>query len=314
MTRPQKTITIFGGTGFLGRHIVTALAKTGARIRVATRNPARAYFLKPAGDPGQITAVRCDVHDTVSVASALKGATDAVNLIGILFEKGTRQKFDALHRDVPHRIAQQSAEQGLSMLVHISALGAAPTAASRYAQTKAAGEDGLIRAMPRSVILRPSVVFGPEDDFFNRFATMARMAPVLPLVMGGTTKFQPVYVGDIAQAVKNLMSCTDSRKYLGHTYEIGGPAVYTFRELLEMMMQVTGKTRGFVSLPAPAAKIIGALSSCLPRPALTVDQVRSLTQDNVLSGNYPGLAELGVTPTPLQAILPTYLAQYRQNS
>lgn len=312
MTQKQKIITVFGGTGFLGRHAIYALAKTGAQIRVASRVKQRAYFLRPAGDVGQIVPIRCDVHDTASVAAALQGATHAINLIGTLFEKDKKNRFDALHRDVPRCIAEQAQEAGLQMLMHVSALGAAPDSPSHYGRSKAAGEDAALKACANTVILRPSILFGPDDDFFNRFARMARLSPCLPLISGGTTKFQPVYVGDVAKAIRNVIACPYPGKYQGHTYELGGPEVFTFKQLLEMMQKFTGQDRALVSLPAPIAKTIGVLSAFLPRPVITVDQVNSLKKDSIESGHYPDLQALGVAPTALAAILPGYLGQYKK--
>jgi len=312
MTQKQKVITVFGGTGFLGRHAIYALAKTGAQIRVASRVKQRGYFLRPAGDVGQIVPIRCDVHDTASVAAALHGATHALNLIGILFEKGKRRRFDALHRDVPRRIAEQAQEAGLEMLIQVSSLGAAPDSPSHYGRSKAAGEDAALAAFANTVILRPSILFGPDDDFFNRFARMARLSPCLPLISGGTTKFQPVYVGDAANAIRNIISCPYPQKYLGHTYELGGPEVFTFKQLLEMMQRLTGQDCALVSLPGPLAKVLGMLTAFLPQPLITSDQVNSLKKDNIESGNYPGLQALGVDATALAAILPSYMGQYKK--
>jgi len=310
---PQRNIiTLFGGTGFLGRHIVQALARTGAQIRIATRSPASAYFLKPCGDVGQITPVSCNVHDDASVARALSGSTHVINLVGILFERGRKSTFDKLHHLAAQRIARACAEAGVRQLIHISAIGASAQAASNYARSKGDGESAVRRAFPAAIILRPSLVFGPEDDFFNRFARMARLSPALPLVMGGKTRFQPVYVGDIAQAVLRLVTCAEIEKYAGKTFELCGPQVMTFRALLETMLTVTGRERCFIPLPAPLAKTIGFFGGLCPTPPLTVDQVRSLSEDNVASGLHPNLSDLGVTPTAMGGILPLYLDQYRK--
>lgn len=316
MAPKRSIITIFGGTGFLGRHIVQALAQQdpAAQIRIATRSPARAALLKPCGGVGQIVPISCDVHDSQSVARAIAGSTHVVNLIGILFERGRKNTFDALHHLAAQRIAHAAAEAGVEKLVHISAIGASARAASHYAQSKAAGEEAVRRAFPDAVILRPSLVFGPEDDFFNRFARMARLSPFLPLVMGGRTKFQPVYVGDIARAVCTVTARDAGRKYAGQTYELGGPQAFSFRELLEMMLAATNRRRLFVPLPGFAAKAVGFFSAVCPRPPLTVDQVRSLAEDNVVSGQHPTFADLGISPAALGGILPTYLNQYRKSS
>lgn len=313
MSPQRPIITLFGGTGFLGRHIVQALARSGAQIRIATRSPARANFLKPCGDVGQIVPFSCNVHDTASVARALAGSTHAVNLIGILFEGGGKNTFDNLHHLAAQRIAQAAAEAGLRQMIHVSAIGAAAQAASNYARSKAAGEAAVRRAFPAAVVLRPSLVFGPEDDFFNRFARMARLSPFLPLVRGGKTRFQPVYVGDIAQAVRAVIAA-DAAKYAGKIFELGGPQVLSFRELLEMMMAVTGRKRCLLPLPGPVAKAAAVMGAVCPRPPITLDQIRSLSEDNVVSGQYPGLADLGVKAAALGGILPSYLAQYRKTN
>lgn len=312
MTAARKIITIFGGTGFIGRYTVQQLARTGAQIRIATRSPASAYFLKPCGDVGQIVPIACDIHDTASVARAVAGSTHVINLIGILFESGRKNRFDAIHHLAAQRIAHAAAEAGAQQFIHISAIGASKQATAHYAQSKADGEEAVLRAYPSAVILRPSLVFGAEDNFFNRFAAMARLSPVLPLVMGGKTRFQPVYVGDIADAIAKIVTCPAASKYAGQIFELAGPQTATFRALLELMLHMTGRKRLFVPLPAPVAKIIGALGSLCPTPPLTVDQVRSLAADNVASGHHPGLADLGITPTAMGGILPTYLRQYRK--
>lgn len=308
----QKTITVFGGTGFLGRHIIYALAKTGANIRVATRMPAKAYFLKPAGGAGQVTPFFCDIHDDASVELALEGATHAVNLLGILFEKGRRNTFKKIHVEAAERIARMAKKQNLKLLVHVSSLSASADGTSDYAKTKAEGENKVIHIFPQTAILRPSVVFGSDDDFFNRFAKMAGLIGQLPMIGAGKTKFQPVYVGDVAQAVAHILSSADEGKYYGQIYELGGPRVYTFMEMMELMLRITGQDAGGIELPFWFAKIVGFFCGFLPTPPLTVDQVRVLETDNVLEKNTPGLKDLGVSPTAAEAVLPSYLSQYRQ--
>ena len=312
MSAQRKIITVFGGTGFLGRHIIHALARTGAQIRVATRVPQRAYFLRPSGEVGQIVPFACHVHDGASVANALRGATHAVNLIGTLFEHGKNGTFDKLHHLVPKRIAEQAGEANLEGFVHISALGASTQSASTYSRTKALGENAAMQTFDRSTVLRPSVVFGPEDDFFNRFAEMARLSPFLPVVGGGATTFQPVYVGDIAKAVHTIITAPCPQKHAGQTYELGGPETLSFRACLERMLTVTHQDAKVLSLPVPLAKLLAVFGSILPKPPLTLDQIKSLQSDNVLSGHYPVLQDLGITPTALGAILPSYLNQYKK--
>lgn len=309
MTLQPKTVTVFGGTGFLGRHIIWQLAKTGARIRVATRSPSRAYFLRPAGTVGQITPFHCDVTNDASVALALKDADVAINLIGILSESG-RSTFRRLHVDVAERIARQSKFAGLDLLLHVSALDADANGASNYCRTKAEGEAAVLRGFDRTVIFRPSVVFGPEDRVFNMFAEMARKSPVLPLISGGRKKFQPVYVGDIARAAAHIVADPDAEKYLGHVYTLTGPETVNFRELLETMRKYTRQKFGFISLPAPIAKLLGAVLGLLPNPLLTVDQVRTLSTDSLAPAGTSGLEALGVAPTAMETILPRYLSQY----
>jgi len=309
MTLQPKTVTVFGGTGFLGRHIIWQLAKTGARIRVATRSPSRAYFLRPAGTVGQITPFHCDVTNDASVALALKEADVAINLIGILAESG-RSTFKRMHVEVAERIARQSKFAGVDLLLHVSALDADAAAASTYCRTKAEGEAAVQRAFDRTVIFRPSVVFGPEDRIFNLFAEMARKLPMLPLVAGGRKMFQPVYVGDIARAAAHIVGDPDAEKYLGQVYTLTGPETISFRELLETMRKYTRQKFSFLPLPSPLAKLIGAVLGFFPHPLLTVDQVRILSAPGPVITGAPGLAALGVAPTAMETILPSYLSQY----
>lgn len=302
-------ITVFGGTGFLGRHIIRNLAKSGAVIRVATRSPASAYFLRPLGQIGQIVPVRCDVNDDASVAAVLDGATHAVNLVGILFERG-RQRFDRLHAELPGRIGRIAAAKKLALVVHISALGAAANGPSRYSRSKAAGEDALRAAFARHVILRPSVVFGPEDNFFNMFARMAQKFHMLPLIAGGQTRFQPVYVGDIAEAVTRVIDAPTDSVFVGKTYTACGPQVYSMKELMRITLQQSRLSACLLPLPGWAARLMAMVSRLLPRPLITADQIRQLSVDNVQHPNVPGIADLGVAPTDLRAVLPSYMLQY----
>ncbi len=308
----QKTVTVFGGTGFIGRHIIYALAKTGANIRVATRMPSKAYFLKPAGGAGQVTPFFCDLHDDASVRLALSGATHAIYLPGLLFESGRKGTFRKIHMEAAERVARIANELDLSLLVHVSALGASSKGKSRYSQTKGLGENMALNTFKKTVVLRPSVVFGPEDNFFNRFARMLRVTSFLPVIGGGVTKLQPVFVGDIAKAVTNILSSTEEEKYYGKVYELGGPKVYTLLELIDTMLKITKQDASGLEIPFWLAKFMGFFGNLLPVPPLTADQVRSLEQDNVVEQNSQGLQDLGVTPTSLEAVLPSYLWQYRQ--
>jgi uncharacterized protein YbjT (DUF2867 family) len=305
-------VTVFGGSGFVGSQAVRALTKRGWRVRVAVRRPNLAVELKPAGDVGQIQLVRCDVNSPDDVAAALQGADACVNLIGILYESG-RRTFKAMHEDAARRIAEAARAAGVSRFVQVSAIGADANALSDYARTKAAAEAAVRAVYPQAVILRPSVVFGPGDDFLNRFAAMATMAPALPLVGGGQTKFQPVYVGDVAEAIG--MAVTDLAP-AGRTFELGGPAIQTFEDLLKLVLRETGRRRALLPIPFPLARLIGWVAQNSARvgiaPVLTLDQVLGLQSDNVVARGAEGLAELGIQPTGLDAVAPGYLWRYRQ--
>jgi NADH dehydrogenase len=302
----DEIVTIFGGAGFIGRHLVRRLAARGATLRVATRSPNSAGHLLPMGDPGQIVLVRF-AEDEMTLAKLVEGASAVVNLVGILFERRAGD-FERVHAVLPGRIGAAARAAGVGRLVHLSAIGADPASASLYARSKAQGEAAVRAAFPEAVILRPSIVFGPEDGFFNRFAAMARIAPALPLVGGGTTRFQPVYVGDVAEAI---LAGLERPEAAGRTYELGGPKVYTFKELLEYVLRVTGRRRLLLPLPFPLARLQACLLELLPNPPLTRDQVTLLERDNVVSPGAAGLAELGITPTPLEVVVPDYLAAYR---
>jgi NADH dehydrogenase len=297
-------VTVFGGSGFLGRHTVRALARAGWRIKVATRHPNRAFFLRPLGAVGQIDFVKCDVADAESVARAIMGSNAVVNLTGILFEKG--QSFDDVQAEGAAHVAQAAAAAGIGALVHVSAIGAAADSDANYAVTKAEGELAVREAFPNAVILRPSIIFGPEDGFFNKFAEMARFLPALPLIGGGHTRFQPVFVGDVAQAIQVALSRQD-----GRIYELGGPSVYSFKELLQLILRETGRRRLLVPLPFWLASIKAMFLQLLPNPLLTPDQVRLLKKDNVVAPTAAGLSDLGITPTSVEAVIPSYLWRYR---
>lgn len=305
-------VTVFGGTGFVGRQVVRSLAKQGWRVRVAARNVGRGYRLRMLGDVGQIEVVQANVRNPSSVARALAGSEACVNLVGVLYESG-RQGFQTLHAMGAKTIAEAAAAQGVRHFVQVSAIGADADSPAKYARTKALGESGVRGAFPSAVILRPSVVFGPEDDFFNRFAAMTNFSPALPLPGGGATRFQPVYVGDVAAAVATAISDPDCA---GKTYELGGPGVFTFRELMEFVLREIGKNRLLAPLPWPIAGLIGkaaALTAIIGiPPVLTDDQVEMLRSDNVVADGALGLEALGVTPRSVEAIAPTYLYRYRK--
>lgn len=305
-------VTVFGGSGFVGSQVVHALARRGWRIRIACRRPDRAYKLQTSGSVGQIQAIRCDVTDAAQVAEAVRGADAVINLVGILYESGART-FEALHVGASRKIAEACAAAGVDRLVQISALGANPESASDYARTKAEAEMAVREVKPDAVILRPSVVFGPGDDFLNKFAGMAQIAPVLPLIGGGQTKFQPVYVGDVAEAVARAASRAGAD---GQTYELGGPAVMTFEDVLRLVARETYRTPGFLPLPFAIAKLIGTFAQ-IPaalgfRPVLTKDQVVLLESDNVVSADAQGLAALDIEPTGVEAVAASYLWRYRR--
>lgn len=301
-----RVVTVFGGSGFIGRHLVRRLARRGWRVRIATRNPNDALFLKPAGTVGQIVPVFANVRDDSSVAAAVEGSDFVINLVGILYESG-RQTFKAVHQEAAGRIARAAAQAGASRMIQLSAIGAAPKARSRYAQTKAAGERAVQEAFPDATIVRPSIVFGPEDGFFNLFAAMARLSPFLPLIGGGRTRFQPVYVGDVADA---MMACLDRDDSKGKTYELGGPTVYSFRQLMELLLKTIGRERALVSVPWFIAGLQALFLGMLPKPLMTRDQVKLLKSDNVVPEGALTLGDLGIEPTAAEIVVPTYLQRY----
>jgi len=308
MRNAARRVTVFGGSGFVGRHVVRRLAARGDVVRVAVRDPVAAAFLKPMGNVGQVVPMRVEIADAGAVAEALRGADTAINLVGILRETG-RQRFDAVQGEGAERLAAAARDAGVARFVQVSAIGADAASDSAYARSKAAGEAGVRRHYPDAPILRPSVVFGPEDDFFNRFAQLAQLAPAVPLVGGGHTRFQPVYVGDVADAVLRAL---DSPAASGRIYELGGPRTMTFREVIEFVLAQTGRRPALVNLPFGVASMLAAIMEKLPAPQLTRDQVRLLRRDNVAAQGAPGLRELGIEPTPVEAVVPAYLEIYRR--
>lgn len=323
-----STVTVFGGSGFLGRHLVQHLARRGAVIAVAVRRPERAGFLRPLGDVGQIVPVYADVTDEDSIKAAVENADAVINLVGILFESKKRS-FDAVHRQAAGAVAEAAARAGAKRLVHVSALGAAKNSESEYARTKARGEEAVQRAFPEATVMRPSIVFGPEDNFFNLFAAIARLSPVVP-VMGagpvinrapgkwpeldlfgrGGPRFQPVYVGDVAEAIARAL---DSEAAAGKRYDLGGPRVYTMKEIVELVLHETGRRRFLMPLPFPLLNFEAALLEFLGLKIITRDQVKLLKKDNVVPRRSLTLADLGVSPHAAEIILPTYLARYRRS-
>jgi uncharacterized protein YbjT (DUF2867 family) len=307
----ETLVTVFGGSGFLGRNVVRALAKRDFRIRVAVRRPELAGHLQPLGRVGQIHAVQANVRYPASVEAAMRDSQVAINLVGILAEGGA-QSFDAVQAKGAATVAQAAAAAGTRM-VHVSAIGADENALSAYARAKAAGEKAVLAAVPSATILRPSIVFGPEDQFTNRFAALARISPLLPLIGGGVTKMQPVYVGDVATAVA---AAVDGKAKLGATYELGGPEVLTMREIMEVILAITERNRTLVSLPFGLAKLQAMFLQFAPGPLkLTPDQVELLRSDNVVSDAAKAasltLEGLGITPDSMEAIAPQYLWRFR---
>jgi len=308
----QGLVTVFGGSGFVGSQVVRQLAKAGHRVRVAVRQPHLAYRMRMLGDVGQIEVVQANVRNIASVTRALEGAEACVNLVGLLYESG-RQKFQAVHVMGAKTIAERAKAAGVVRFVQISAIGADANSEAKYARTKAEGEEAVRAVFPGAVIVRPSVVFGPEDNFFNKFGQMAAMSPALPLV-GGETRFQPVFVGDVAAVIAQAASSPAAE---GVTYELGGPGVFTMREILQLILTETGRDRVLLPLPWFAASLLGqvgdVMAGILPiAPPITSDQVEMLKSDNVADHGLPGLAEAGVVPTSIEAIVPSYLYRYRK--
>jgi NADH dehydrogenase len=308
----SKLVTIYGGSGFVGRYIARRMAKEGWRVRVAVRRPNEAMFVRPYGVVGQVEPVFCNIRDDASVRAVMTGADAVVNCVGT-FDKGGKNSFEAVQNEGATRIARIAAEEGVGRMVHVSAIGADAEGGSLYARSKAAGEAGVLRHMPDAVILRPSVIFGAEDQFFNRFAAMTRFGPVLP-VIGGGTRFQPVYVDDVAKAA---VAGVTGQAAPG-TYELGGPEVATFRELMVKMLGIIRRRRLVLDIPLWMGRIMGgafdalnAVTLGLVKGPVTLDQARSLAADNIVTGKVGTFAELGIQPTALEAVLPEYLWRFR---
>jgi len=310
MARPVATI--FGGSGFIGRYIVQRLARRGWILRIAVRRPDGALFLKPLGDVGQITPIATNIRHDASVTAAVEGVDHVINLVGVLYQHGP-QRFAAVHAEGARRVAAAAKAAGVKRLLHMSALGADAASPSLYARTKAEGEAMVREQFPEAVILRPSVVFGPEDDFFNRFAEIARFSPLLPLIGGGKTRFQPVYVGDVADAAVAILDRPEDAPFTpaGKTYELAGPRIYSFRELMELLLAEIGRKRILLPVPWGIARLQAAVLGLLPQPPLTLDQLKLLQRDNIAGGQLPGFTELGIVPDGPEAILPAYLDRFR---
>jgi NADH dehydrogenase len=309
MTRKAHTrtvATVFGGSGFIGRHVVKRLVQAGHVVRVAVRDVQRAADLKPLGDVGQVVPLRASVTDRAGIARAVDGAELVVNLVGILSERRAGD-FQRIQGEAPGQIAIAAAEAGVARLVHISALGANATSPSLYARSKAAGEAALLAAFPTATVLRPSVVFGPDDQFFNRFAAMARLLPVMPVICGAT-RFQPVYVEDVADAVMAALTRPDAAARI---YELGGPAQWSMRDVLRYVLAQTRRRRWLVEVPMGMARLQASIMEHLPGKPFTRDQLLLLGRDNVVSEAAAGLEALGVQATPIELVAPAYLARYR---
>lgn len=307
----RTLVTVYGGSGFLGRHLVRAIARTGARIRVAVRRPDLAGHLQPLGGVGQIVPVQANVRFPQSLVTAAEDADAAVNLVGILYASG-KQTFKSVQDEGARNVAEAAKAAGVKSIVHVSAIGADADADSVYARTKAAGEAAVKAVFPDARIIRPSVVFGPEDEFFNRFAALARLSPVLPLIGGGHTKFQPVFVGDVAQAI---IAGLEGRAKASAPIELGGPEILSMRQVMERVLAYTMRKRLLVPLPFWLAKVQGAVLQWLPNPPLTLDQVRLLERDNVVGeaaiADGRTLSGLGLKPVAVANVVPNYMERFR---
>lgn len=301
----NRRVTIVGGSGFIGRNIVRRLASRGAVIAVASPHAVRAGFLRPMGDVGQIATVDAGIGEEATLAQLIDGSDTVICAAGTM----NGRAFDLVHHRGPALLARLAARAEVRRFVHISAIGADAQSPAAYARSKAAGEAAVLAAFPATTIVRPSLVFGPEDNLFNRFAALARIAPVLPLIGGGETRFQPVFVGDVADAVVATLDRPESE---GNTYELGGPEILTFRQLMELLLKEIRRPRLLVPVPAPVAAIGAYFAEFLPDPPLTRDQVKLLQIDNIVSPGMPGLEALGIVPTALGLVLPTYLERFRK--
>lgn len=310
-----KLVTVFGGSGFIGRHVVRHLAARGWRVRIAVRDIEQAGFLRTAGNLGQISAIPATISNDASVAAAVKGADAVINLVGVLYERGKRS-FQAMHVDGARRVAEAAKAAGATHFVHVSALGADASSPSKYARSKSAGEAAVHGAFPGATILRPSVVFGPEDHFFNMFGAIAQISPVLPFFTntqphapgGGGTRFQPVYVNDVAEAIAASVT---GAAHQGRTYELAGPKIYDMQEILTIVNRESMRNRQIWGVPYFVAEIKAVFLQFLPKPLLTPDQVKLLKLDNIASGRAPGLEAFGIAPTPAELIVPSYLKRFR---
>ena len=303
----NQQIAIFGAGGFLGRHLMRKLTELDYRIKVATRSPYLKGYLKPQGNAGQIELIKTNIFNENEISKVLKNCDLAINLVGILYET-RKQKFTKIHEQFPYLLSRLCNEHGVKKLIQISALGIEGRHESKYKESKLNGEKKIKDNFKSPIILRPSVVFGPEDKFFNTFASLAQISPILPLIGGGKTKFSPIYVGDVAEAIVKALSLNNSEPKV---YELGGPENYSFKELMEILLAEIKKKRFLISIPFAFAKFQSYFLQMMPNPLLTPDQVEMLKHDNIVSGNYSTLKDLGITGTPIQNTLPKYIYRFR---
>ena len=307
MQNNQKIIAIFGAGGFLGKHLMRQLTKLDYRVKVATRNPYLKGYLKPLGNPGQIELFKTNIFDPKDIKKVLKNCDLVINLVGILYET-RKQKFYQIHAQFPNLLSKLCDELAIKKLVHVSALGVKEKHVSQYMQSKFQGEVYVQDMFKPTVILRPSIVFGPEDKFFNTFASLVQFFPILPLVGGGKTKFAPIYVGDVANAIVKALELNNSEPKI---YELGGPKNYSFKELMEILLTEIKKKRLLIPIPFGVAKFQSYFLQMMPNPLLTPDQVEMLKYNNIVSGEYPTLKDLGISGTSIQSILPKYIYRFR---
>jgi len=305
---PEKVACIFGASGFIGRHLIRRLTKKDFRIIAATRSPYLHGYLKPLGNPGQIDLEKVNLFDEERLRILVKSSDIVINLVGILYET-KKQKFEDIHAKFPDLLSKLCSELNIKKLVHISALGINEIVSSQYMQSKLKGEKNIINNFNRSVILRPSVIFGPEDKFFNQFASIAEFFPVLPLIGGGLTYFQPIYVGDIA---KSIMAVLEKEKINNNIFELGGPQIFTFKELMKILLKEINKKRFLVPIPFLFAKFQAKILQLLPKPLLTTDQVEMLKYDNIVTNKYPTLKDLKINPKTIESVLPNYIWRFRK--
>ena len=304
----QKIATIFGATGFIGRHLIRRLTEKDFRIIVATRSPYLHGYLKPLGDPGQIDLERVNLFDEKTLKVLLKNSNVVVNLVGILYET-RKQKFENIHSKFPELLSKLCNEHGIEKFIHLSALGINEDVKSMYMRTKLQGEKNILNNFDNSIILRPSIVFGPEDNFFNQFASLSQFLPFLPMIGGGQTKFQPIYVGDVAKAIATIL---ETEEIDNKIYELGGAEIFTFQQLMNILLKEIQKRRFLIPIPFSIAKFMARILQLFPKPLITTDQIEMLKEDNVVSNNYGTLLDLNIEPATIESILPHYIYRFRK--